>query len=226
MSTTFSEILSGAMLFMDDARWQEQLATNPAQFYRAKSANVIHAIPRFNCPPNIQYYLTYESPAYTDYEYTATEETSVVHTGITGYELCTAGHLEYIGSMPVFKQSAQTYDPETGDVTFEEPVPLDFSLSFDFYSDGEFHHDLDDNQKRILSLATAVDWYFQFANDYLGIANLVVDKSFSMKSPSEHIRANTERLRYLQEQLRSELFAYEQRLYKVQTVPANMLPKI
>ena len=211
---------------MDDARWQEQLATNPAQFYRAKSANVIHAIPRFNCPPNIQYYLTYESPAYTDYEYTTTVETSVVHTGITGYELCTAGEWRNIGSMPVFQASQQTYDPETGDVTFAMPLGANFTVSFDFYSDGEFDHDLDDNQKRILSLATAVDWYFQFANDYLGIANLVVDKSFSMKSPAEHIRANTERLKYLQEQLRSELFAYEQRLYKMQTVPVNMLPKI
>lgn len=226
MGTKFSEILTGAMLFMDDARWQEQLASNPAQFYRAKSANVIHAIPRFNCPPNIQYYLTYESPAFTDYEYTAPEETSVVQTGITGYELCTAGIWTNIGAMPVFQQSAQTYDPETGDVTFAMPISRESTICFDFYSDGEFHHELDDAQKRILSLATAVDWYFQFANDYLGIANLVVDKSFSMKSPAEHIRANTERLRYLQEQLRSELFAYEQRLYKINTVPANMLPKI
>lgn len=226
MGTKFSEILTGAMLFMDDARWQEQLASNPAQFYRAKSANVIHAIPRFNCPPNIQYYLTYESPAFTDYEYTAPEETSVVHTGITGYELCTAGEWTNIGSISVFQQSAQTYDPETGDVTFAMSIGRGFTMYFDFYSDGEFHHELDDAQKRILSLATAVDWYFQFANDYLGIANLVVDKSFSMKSPAEHIRANTERLRYLQEQLRSELFAYEQRLYKVNTVPANMFPKI
>lgn len=226
MGTTFREILSGAMYFMEDARWKEQLASNPAQFYRAKSANVIHAIPRFNCPPNIQYYLTYESPAYTDYEYTTTAETRVVHTGITGYELCTAGEWTNIGSMPVFRQSAQTYDPETGDVTFDMSLGANFTVSFDFYSDGEFHHDLDDNQKRILSLAVAVDWYFQFANDYLGIANLVVDKSFAMKSPAEHIRANTERLRYLQEQLRSELFAYEQRLYKMQTVPAFALPKI
>ena len=226
MGTTFSEILTGAMLFMEDARWQEQLATNPAQFYRAKSANVIHAIPRFNCPPNIQSYLTYQAPAYTDYEYTTTEETSVVNTGITGYELCTAGYWTNMGSIPVFQAFAQTYNAETGDVTFSTPVSSDFTVSFDFYTDGVFDNDLDDAQKRILSLATAVDWYFQFANDYLGIANLVVDKSFSMKSPAEHIRANTERLRYLQEQLRSELFAYEQRLYKMQFVPTFALPKI
>ena len=226
MGTKFAEILTGAMGFMEDARWQEQLATNPAQFYRAKSANVIHAIPRFNCPPNIQSYLTYQAPTYTDYEYTTESETRVIQTGITGYELCTAGEWVNMGSMPVFQQSQCTYDPETGDVTFNLPVGSHFTMLFDFYTDGVFDNDLDDAQKRILSLAVAVDWYFQFANDYLGIANLVVDKSFSMKSPAEHIRANTERLRELQGQLRSELFAYEQRLYKMQFVPTFALPRI
>lgn len=226
MGTAFAEILTGAMYFMDDARWQEQLATNPAQFYRAKSANVIHAIPRFNCPPNIQEYLTYQAPAYTDYEFAPPTDTKVISTGITGYELCTAGWWESIGAIPLFRQSACTYDKETGDVTFKNTVAAGFNMSFDFYTDGVFDNELDDAQKRILSLATMVDWYFQFANDYLGIANLVVDKSFSMKSPAEHIRANTERLRELQAQLRSELFAYEQRLYKMQFTSPTMLPKI
>ena len=226
MGTTFADILTGAMCFMEDARWQEQLAMNPAQFYRAKSAYVIHAVPRFNCPPNIQSYLTYQAPSYTDYQYAPPSETRVISTGITGYELCTAGWYDSVGSMPVFQQSQCTYDPETGDVTFDLPVAANFTIYFDFYTDGVFDHDLDENQKRILSLATAVDWYFQFANDYLGIANLVVDKSFNVKSPAEHIRANTERLRYLQEQLRSELFAYEQRLFKMQFTPLMMLPTV
>lgn len=226
MGTAFAEILTGAMHFMDDARWQEQLATNPAQFYRAKSVNVIHAVPRFNCPPNIQEYLTYQAPSYTDYQYAPPSETTVIHTGITGYDICTAGWYEEVGSMSIFQQSQCTYDKETGDVTFALPVAANFTIYFDFYTDGVFDHELDDAQKRILSLATMVDWYFQFANDYLGIANLVVDKSFSMKSPAEHIRANTERLRELQGQLRSELIAYEQRLYKMQFTSPTMLPKV
>ena len=224
--TYFAEIITGAMLFMDDVRWQEQLAMNPAQFYRAKSAFVMHAVPRFNCPPNIQEYLHYTAPNYDDLEYTMPQDGTVVPTGITGYELCVAGYTEYIGALPVFHQMPCTYDAETGDVTFTDTVASGAEISFDFYTDGVFDNELDDAQKRILSLATAVDWYFQFANQYLGVANLVVDKSFNLKAPSEHIRANTERLRLLQEQLRSELFAYEQRLYKMQFVPKPCLPTI
>ena len=224
--TPFAEIITGAMLFMDDVRWQEQIATNPAQFYRAKSAFVMHAVPRFNCPPNIQEYLGYTAPTYDDLEYTMPEDGTVVPTGITGYELCIAGYTDYIGALPVFHQMPCTYDPETGDATFTETVASGATIGFDFYTDGVFDNELDDAQKRILSLATAVDWYFQFANQYLGVANLVVDKSFNLKSPSEHIRANTERLRLLQEQLRSELFAYEQRLYKMQFVPKPHLPTV
>ena len=230
MATAFSEIITGAMDFFIDVRWQEQLAQDPAQFFRAKSANVIHAIPRFNCPPNMQEYLTYTTPSYADYLYVPGEDKEAgteVPTQKMGFELCSVClETQYANGSVSLVPVAHSYDAETGIVTLDSAVSAGSSVIMDFYTDGQFKNDLDDNQKRILSLCVAVDWYFQFANNYLGIANLVTDKSFSIKSPSEHIRANTERLRELQAQLRSELMAYEQRLYKVQGVPPYQLPKV
>jgi len=230
MGTGFSEIIQGAMYFMNDVRWQEQLAADPAQFFRAKSAFVISAIPRFNCPPNMQEYLTYTAPAVDDMVYTAEEDKTsgfVIETGKTGFQLCSVAMENKQSNGSVFLTPVDcSYDDETGDVTVNADVRTAQSLVLDFYTDGEFTNELDDEQKRIMSLAVACDWYFQFANDYLGIANLVTDKSFSIKSPSEHIRANTERMRYLREELRSELHAYEQRLYKVQFTPKTMIPKV
>lgn len=230
MGTGFSEIITGAMHFIDDVRWQEQLSADPAQFFRAKSALVVLAVPRFNCPPNIQAYLGYTQPNYDDFAYTTTEaQTSgfVVSTGKTGYELCSVALEQSEPNGSVYLVPVEnTYDKETGDVTVLADVQGGASLVFDFYTDGVFDNELDANQQRILSLAVAVDWYFQFANQYLGVANLVTDKSFSLKSPSEHIRSNTERLKYLQAQLRSELSAYEQRLYKTQFTPKAQFPRV
>lgn len=230
MGTGFSEIITGAMHFIEDVRWQEQLQSDPAQFFRAKSALVISAVPRFNCPPNIQDYLHYEMPSYDDYTYVAeSAQTSgfTVSTGKTGFDLCSVALEEREPNGVVFLTPVEnTYDEETGIVTVLADVAEGSVLVFDFYTDGVFENELDENQKRILMLAVAVDWYFQFANAYLGIANLVTDKSFSLKSPSEHIKANTDRLQYLQAQLRSELHAYEQRLYKVQFTPKFQLPKV
>lgn len=230
MGTGFSEIIQGAMYFMNDVRWQEQLAADPAQFFRAKSAFVVSAIPRFNCPPNMQEYLLYKPCMTDDTSYTAEEDKEsgfVIETGKIGFQLCSAAMENTESNGSVFLSPIDcSYDDETGDVTINADVRAGQSLVLDFYTDGVFDNELDDEQKRILSLAVACDWYFQFANDYLGIANLVTDKSFSIKSPSEHIKVNTDRMRYLREQLRSELHAYEQRLYKVQFVPKPMLPKV
>ena len=74
MSTLFSDVLTQyAMQFIDDVRWQEQLALNPAQFFRAKSQTLISAIPRFNRPPNIQSFFAYSKPSWDDYTHEVAE---------------------------------------------------------------------------------------------------------------------------------------------------------
>lgn len=232
MATKFSDIITNfAMHFIDDARWQEELATNPAQFFRAKTRFLIGAIPRFNRPANIVAYLCdYTDAIFADYSYTVEShgpDALVIDTGLTGFELCSVGTVETLGTGGVtYTPIPYEYNPETGEVTISNPPGAGTIINIDFYTDGQFTNDLDLTQKRIMGLCVAVDWYYKFANNYLNVANLIQDKSFSRNSVSEHIRVNTDRFRMLDGDLSSELLRYEQSLYALQNIPAIKLPKI
>lgn len=232
MATKFADIITNfAMHFIDDARWQEELGMNPAQFFRAKSRFLIGAIPRFNRPANIVRYLSdYTDASYADYTYTVEQtvgDSLVIDTGLPGFELCSVGTVEATSTGGVTYTPIQfTYDQSTGEVTIPNPFGAGTVINIDLYTDGEFNNDLDLQQKRIMGLCVAVDWYYKFANNYLNVANLIHDKSFSRNSVSEHIRVNTDRFRMLDGDLSSELNRYEQSLYALQNIPAIKLPKI
>ena len=220
MSTTFSEILtSSAMQFIDDPRWSEQLALNPAQFFRAKSQALIMAIPRFNRPPNIQSFFAYKNSASDDYTYIVTEEDTfpkTLETGLQRYELVCVGTVvkSQNGSVTYTPYKEFVYDDITGNVILNEAIPAETTVEIDFYTDGQFENDLDDTQKRIMGLCVAYDWYYKFANSFYNVLNPVTDKTFSPRSaPSEDKRSNTSRMKELWQQLSSELLAYEQGLY-------------
>ena len=231
MGTAFSTIITQhAMNFIEDPRWQEQLALNPAQFFRAKSLILENAIPRFNRPYNIQQYLTYAKEAFGDFEYLIDadmeeEQDIVIDTGLTGYELCSTGILTPNGKeAPTYTPVANQYDAETGGVTVHAKLEKGQSILCDFYTDGVFDRDLDMIQCRILGLCMACDWHRQFANAYLNVANLVIDKTFNVRSASEHMRVNTERLRTLEQMLSQELLAYEQKLFAIKYVNKHIFP--
>jgi hypothetical protein len=229
MGTAFSTIITQhAMNFIEDPRWQEQLALNPAQFFRAKSLILENSIPRFNRPYNIQQFLTYSKESFGDYEYQIDEDTSgeiVIETGLTGYELCSTGILTPNGKeAPTYTGITNTYDAETGNVTIQAELVKGQSILCDFYTDGVFDYDLDMTQCRILGLCMACDWHRQFANAYLNVANLVIDKTFNVRSASEHMRVNTERLRTLEQMLSQELLAYEQKLFALKYVNKTIFP--
>lgn len=229
MGTAFSTIITQhAMNFIEDPRWQEQLALNPAQFFRAKSLILENSIPRFNRPYNIQQYLTYQKESFGDYEYTIEDDgiTGVtMETGMLGYELCSTGILTPNGKeAPTYTGVSNTYDAETGEVSVAADFVKGQSILCDFYTDGVFDRDLDMTQCRILGLCMACDWHRQFANAYLNVANLVIDKTFNVRSASEHMRVNTERLRTLEQMLSQELLAYEQKLFALKYVNASVFP--
>lgn len=229
MGTSFSTIITQhAMNFIEDPRWQEQLATCPAQFFRAKSLILENSIPRFNRPYNIQQYLTYKQESFDDYEYTIDADEVdevIIETGITGFELCSTGILTPSKKeAPTYIPVANTYDAETGVITITATLVKGQSIQCDFYTDGVFDRDLDMTQCRILGLCMACDWHRQFANAYLNVANLVIDKTFNVRSASEHMRVNTERLRTLEQMLSQELLAYEQKLFAIKYVYKDVFP--
>ena len=230
MGTAFSTIITQhAMNFIEDPRWQEQLETNPAQFFRAKSLILVNSVPRFNRPYNIQQYLTYTDATFSDYEYVVeddTEESLEIPTEMIGYELCSTGVVEAsdTSDTPTYTPIANEYDPETGIVTVSQALQAGQSVLCDFYTDGAFDRDLDNTQKRILGLCMACDWHRQFANAYLNVANLVIDKTFNVRSASEHMRVNTERLRTLEMMLSQEILAYEQKQFALKYVGKSIFP--
>ena len=115
MSTLFSDVLTQyAMQFIDDVRWQEQLALNPAQFFRAKSQTLISAIPRFNRPPNMQEYLKYVAPSYADAVHTVTDQDTfplTITTTATEFDLCNVGYVttDAVGGV-TYSQNVETQD--------------------------------------------------------------------------------------------------------------------
>lgn len=228
MSTLFSDVLTQyAMQFIDDVRWSEQLATNPAQFFRAKSQALVLAVPRFNRPPTMQSYLTYTLPVYDDYTYTIQESDTfplTLETTFNGHQLCSVGTVETdaTGGVTYTPYTDFTYDDVNGNVVLNTEIPAGTEVDVDLYTDGFFDNDLDPTQQRILGLCVAYDWYFRMANSYLNVINPITDKTFSPRSAtSEDKRANTARFTELGRQISSELMAYEQRLYALKYIPRD-----
>ena len=58
MATGFTDIIAPAMLLIDDIRWRDDLAVNPAAFYHQKSEWVVLALASLNRPPELGEYLT------------------------------------------------------------------------------------------------------------------------------------------------------------------------
>jgi hypothetical protein len=228
MATLFSDVLTQyAMQFIDDVRWQEQLATNPAQFFRAKSQALITSIPRFNRPPNIQSYFAYTLPSYDDFEYTIKETDTFpleVSTDKKNFDLCSVGAVAVYddGGVEYIPIPTASYDKQTGIVTITEEQAVGTVIDFDFYTDGIFQNTLDPTQQRILGLCVAYDWYYRMSNAYLNVLNPITDKTFSTRSSTaEDKRNNTQRFIELGKQLSGELMAYEQRLFALKYIPQS-----
>ena len=227
MPTTFSDILTGAVMQdIDDVRWQQQLEENPALFFRSKSQVLINSIPRFNKPPEMEAYLAYDAPAYDDYTFVIENEPImpyVVHTHKTGFDLASA--ITVIREANAVKTCRLDidYDPETGRVQFNAPMlQQGQEIEIDFYTDGTFVNDLTVRQQRILGMCVAYDWYRQFAGTYLGITPKVIDPKFKVNgTESGKIRADTERMNYLEAQLNGELNNYERACAYAKRVPSG-----
>ena len=224
MGTTFTEILTQwAMQDIDDINWTRGLSENPAAFLRAKSDTLIMAIPHFSRPPEAQSWLTFSPPSYESWMYAADEAQTApfeLETGVTGMDLCSgtliittaAGMEEYSPVLP-------EYDSETGKLTVNEDIPAGAKIDFDFYTDGTFDRDLDVEQKRILGLCVAYQWYSRFANTWLNMQPKIKDKSFEVGSESAQVTAFTAKFKELRLALNDTLLRYEQNAYYRQRYP-------
>lgn len=219
MGTKWSEIVTNyAMTNIDDVRLQEDAANDPAAFLRRMSLYMENAIPLFSLPVQMREYLRdgLVMPLYGDVYWDSTAESlqkeTVVETGMVGYELfsCAAVEQDVTGGMIVTPYSGAVYDPETGRVTFPQQEAAGIRYSLDFYTDGEFGHDLTLEQKRILGLCVASVWDERFFRNWLNDQVKIKDASFDTVNEGTYMREGAAKHEKNRARLMDEMHKYEQ----------------
>lgn len=215
--TTWADIITAAMVLIDDVRLEEQLAVSPAQFYRGMSLWIKQAYTKLSKPPELQQYLKagMVDAEFDDYLWSSTEESTtaetVVPTGKLGYELCsvTIRVPHPNGTISLTPYLDATYDPTTGNVTFPQQTQAGIDYDIDFYTDGSFP-DLTDMQMRLAALAMATLWDERFARDWLSNHMKIHDESFSVASEPQYMEKTNKRLHENIIAFEDELRNYEQ----------------
>lgn len=217
-NTTFMDVITNhAMVEISDIRMQREMEINPARFFRKMSFYLLNAIPRFNRPPEAREWLKFTAPVYDDFDYTVPEgydgdDPLLIETGMTGYELVSAVKIspDGYGGYEFIPIRNLEYNSSTGEISIAEGVALGDNIAIDFYTDGYFDRELDYTVLRILGLLVQVVWENRFANDFLIQQPKIKDRSFDVGNEANYMRATSERMRYLNEQVNQELKRFEQ----------------
>lgn len=214
--TAWSDIVSAAMVQIDDVRLQEQLSVSPAQFYRRMAALITQAIPLMARPPELLTYIKtgMVGPLWSDYEWVSTEASTAdetgVATGMTGYELCSVVSVKTEAGRPTLTPYPDAvYDATTGIVTFPAQPTAGITYEMDFYTDGDFPT-LTETQMRLFALAVAVVWDERFSRTWLSITPKIQDSSFKTVNESNYMREQQNRLHNNRQSFNDELKKYEQ----------------
>ena len=224
MATTVSEIISQALIFIDDVRLTELLQTSSARFYRKLSQYVETAIPLMNRPPELYTYISkgYVESTYTSASWTSTDESmteqTVVPTGALNYDLCSVT-LRSEDGLYETPYSDFRYDAETGNVTFNIQESAGLEYEIDFYKDGELP-DLTLAMKRLMALGVTSVWNDRFNNDWLSMHPKIKDASFDTVNEANYVEKMTIRLGVLKEAFASELHKYEQDVAYNRIIPS------
>lgn len=217
MATMWADIVTAALVQIDDVRLEEQMAVSPAQFYRRMAALITQAMPLLSRPPEFLSFLKggMISPEYGDYEWTSDagsliSETSVA-TGMIGYDLCSVTQRmpHPNGTVSLIPYTEAAYDPDTGIVTMPEQESAGIGYDFDFYTDGEFP-DLSETQMRLFALAVAVVWDERFSRTWISMTPKIHDDSFETVNEANYTQQITKRKNENRIAFDHEMRAYEQ----------------
>lgn len=223
MATTVSEVISQALIFIDDVRLTELLQVSPARFYRKMSAYVQAAIPLLNRPPELFAYVSeeYVEPTFESSEWTSTFESvgtsTEVDTGITEYDLCSVTVRSEDGTYES-PYSDFTYNAETGIITFGPQTQSGIQYEIDFYKDGSLA-DLSITMMRLMALAVTTVWYDRFSNNWLNMQMKIHDSSFDTVNESNYIEKLAFKNKEIKQAFTSELHKYEQDVAYNRTIP-------
>ena len=224
--TTFIDVICNhAMVEIADLRLENDMNISPARFFRKMALYMIQAIPRFNRPPEARGWLKFTAPVYDDYDYTVSGDYSsgdlTIETGMKGYDVVSAIKIQPNGTgvydfIPI---PGMTYDAETGDVVIPDgSVSANDNIAIDFYTDGYFDRELGYDMKDILGMLIQYVWECRFANNFLLQQPKIKDRSFDVGNEANHMRASTERMKYLSERINQRLKSFEQNVVYRNTV--------
>lgn len=216
--TMWADILTASMVVVNDIRWKEQLATSPAQFYRAKSLLIQRAYPMLSKPMQLLFKLQngMVAPKYDEFEWSSTEESiqaesTAVETGKTGFTLCSVVLLKPLdnGSVAYAPYPQAVYDPDTGVVTFPRQTRQETRYLLDFYTDGSFP-DLTPKQMDLMALAVAEVWREHFDNDWLNEQPKIHDESFDTVNEANYLDKSSKKQQVKRIAFNDALKDYEQ----------------
>ena len=219
MGTKWSEIISNhAMLEIDDVRLQEEAANDTAAFLRRMSLYMVNAIPLFSLPVQMRAYLAdgLVQPVYGDFYWTSDEQSltgeTEVDTRMVGYELfsCAIVEQDVTGGMTAVPYTGASYNAETGVVTFPMQDMAGINYTLDFYTDGEFEHELTLEQKRILGLCVASVWDERFFRNWLNDQMKIKDASFDTVNEGTYMKEGAAKQEKNRARLMDEMHKYEQ----------------
>lgn len=225
--TSIAEIISEAMIYIDDVRLQEQLSSNPALFYRRMSAYVSAAMPLLNSPPELYEFVSknltmpeYDSTGWVSTEQSTIDDSTEVDTGMVGYDLCSVVIRSEDG-LYTTPYAAYEYNSETGTVTFQTQDASGIEYELDFYKDGELN-DLTYSMKRLFALAVSIVWNERLYNSWLDITPKIKDSAFKSQTESTYMDKLNDRLIVNRQAFQDELRKYEQNCaYKNVVFPLN-----
>lgn len=224
--------------YVDDEIMSGLKETSAPLYFRKMWGLLNAAIPYFNMPPEIQFFLVgdkgephLKEPDYNAYTHTTEETYSTDFTvalgdEYKGFELCSCRIKTVTPTQKViYTPISVTYDPESGSVT----VPLDSDkeitagtvLDFDFYTDGYFTQDLSVQQMMILGFCFELVWNIRFSENWLDRKPKIEDKSFSIQNIANKQNSDTARIEEIRKRLAREMQKYEQNCWYSQV----MLPK-
>ena len=201
------------MVYIDDIRLQEQLAVNPALFYRRMSDYVNAAMPLLSSPPQLFDYVNeqYTAPEYGDQYWTSTDESTagetIISTEFIGYDLCSVVSLDAENNATAYLDA--TYNSETGEITFPQQASVGINYEIDLYKDGETA-DLTPTMIRLFALAIAIVWDERFSNSWLNITQKIKDSSFQTVNESTYMDKLTNRQKENRQRFQDEMRKYEQ----------------
>ena len=219
MGTSWAEIITNsAMLYIDDVRLQEDLAVDPAQFFRKMSLYMNRAIPLMNRPPELLNFLTVglTQPVFGDSTWESTQESTtqetVVETGQIGFSLfsCVVSQTDSRGNVTFTPYTAARYDSGTGQVTFPVQAAAGTQYVLDFYTDGSFAQTLTLTQQSLLGQAIALTWDERFSRNWLNMQPKVHDNSFTTVNEGTYTEKTTARMKSNRAAFYDELRKYEQ----------------